>query len=199
MNEIKTLTKSKLDKIKNNPESSGLAYKLYGRSKNILDYTDKEISEMAFGIYLHKKTLLVDGDYFICLNDVIKIECELHDVSYIQKPTLETWKDNSCNAISNIRTFYIKDYFLITNNNKDPNFNRHKITRYLTRIGFLRHGRGKFRGYFSISNDYKTIQNGLFPKDLYHPIKRYINGLFFYDDYKISDFEVVSSIKFIAQ
>lgn len=197
MEKIKTINKTKLNKILKNPDASGLAYKKYGKSENIKDYSEREISEMVLGIYSHKKYLLVDGDYFVNLNEVKATECILEDVTYDKKPTLETFKDNTCNAISNIRTFYIKDYFLITEDSNGET-TKHKITKYLYKIGFLNSGRGKYNGLYSIANDYATIQQGLFPKDLYHPIKRYINGLFFSDDYRVSDFTVISSLKITA-
>lgn len=198
MEKIRTIEKSKISKVYKNPESSGLAYKIHGKSENINDYSEREINEMILGIYRSKKQLLVDGDYFVSLNDVIKTECILQDVTYYKKPTIATFKDNSCNIISNIRTFYIKDYFLIT---KDPiiGTTKHKITRYLFKVGFLNSGRGKYNGLYSISNDYKAILNGNAPKDLFHPIKRYINGLFFNDDYKISEFELTSPIKITSK
>ena len=198
MKKIKSIEKSRINKIYKYPESSGLAFKIYGKSQNINDYSEMEINEMILGIYKTQKFLLVDGDYFVNLEDVIKTECILQDVSYIKKPTLETFENNSCNVISNIRTFYIKDYFLIT---KNPNGEiiKHKITKFFHKIGFLNSGRGKYRGLYSIANDYKTILNGKFPKDLFHPIKRYINGLFFNDEYKIDDFEVITQFKIAAK
>lgn len=198
MEKIKSIEKSRINKIYKNPKSSGLAFKTYGKSQNINDYSEEEISEMILGIYKTHKFLLVDGDYFVNLEDVLKTECILQDVSYIKKPTLETFKDNSCNVISNIRTFYIKDYFLITKNTNGE-ITKHKITKYFHKIGFLNSGRGKYRGLYSIANNYKAILNGKFPKDLFHPIKKYINGLFFNDDYKITDFEVISQIKITAK
>lgn len=197
MEKIKKIEKSKINKVYNRPDQSGLMYKLYGKSVNIDDYSEREINEMLLGIYRDTKHLLVDGDYFVNLENVIKSECILQDVSYYKKPTLKTFKDNSINIISNIRTFYVKDYYIITNQTVGG-ITKHKITKYLHKIGFLNSGRGKYRGLFSIANDYQTLQGGNYPKDLFHPIKRYINSLFFSDDYKISDFEVVTSLTITA-
>lgn len=194
MEKIKKIEKSRIEKVYKNPDNTSLAYKSYGKYGNISDYSEREINEMILGIYRDKKYLLADGDYFVNLENVIKSECILQDVSYYKKPTLKTFKDNSCNLISNIRTFYVKDYYLITKE-QYGGITKHKITKYLYKIGFLNSGRGKYSGLFSISNDYKTMQGGKFPKDLFHPIKRYINGLFFNDDYKVSDFEVITSLK----
>lgn len=199
MENIKRVEKFKINKVYRYPEKSGLSYKNLGKSENINDYSESEINEMILGIYRAKKHLLVDGDYFVNLEDVIKTECTLRDVTYYKKPTIETFKDNSCNIISNIRTFYVKDYFLVTN---DPiiGITKHKITRFLFKIGVLKSGRGKYSGLYRISNDHKAIiLNVNAPKDLYHPIKKYINDLFFNDDYKISEFELTSPIKILSK
>lgn len=197
MEKLKTIPQYRINKVKTSPDQSGLTFKEHGKSSNINDYTDREISEMLFGIYRDKKILLVDGDYFINLADVVKSECILASVSYIKKPTLNDYRNNSHNTIDNIRTFFVEDYFLIT---KTPieGLTKHKITRYLNKIGSLTKGRGQNARHHSIANDYKSLQNG-YPKDLFHPIKRYINGLFFENDYKIADFEVTSNIHISAK
>ncbi|UTW66571.1 hypothetical protein KFE94_00225 [bacterium SCSIO 12643] len=187
------ISKTQINQIKNKPNESGLVFDKYGKSQNINDYSDREISEMALGIYKYSKNILVDGDYFVDLNKVINTKCQLEEVTYYKKPTLEDFKTNAHNSIGNIRTFYIKDYFLIT---EDEIFGlkEHRITKYLFKIGFLKNGRNKFRGLYSISNDYKTLILEKYPKDLFHPIKKYINGLFFLDEYYISNFVVESKI-----
>ena len=196
MEKIKLIPKFKLDRIREYPDQSNLKFKDFGKSPNINDYSDREIAEMVYGIYRFSRRLLIQ-DVFVDLEDVIKAECILKEVTYINKPTKESNKHNSHNVISNIRTFYVEDYFLIT---REPigGLTKHSITRFLQMIGVLIPGRGKFRGMSSISNDYKTLQGGIFPKDLFYPIKHYINGLFFNDDYKISDFEVISSFEITA-
>lgn len=196
MEKLKTIEKSRINRIYSSPEKSSLLYLDYGKSKNINDYSEREITEMLHGIYKHSRILIAE-DAIINLSDVKEAYCILADVSYIKKPTLENYKSNSHNTIDNIRTFYVKDYFLITED-KNGKKENHRITRYLHKIGFLRLGTGKHRGYYSISNSYKTLQGGQYPKDLFYPIKRYINGLFFNDDYKISKFSVVSPIEIIA-
>ncbi|GAA5084576.1 hypothetical protein GCM10023210_04530 [Chryseobacterium ginsengisoli] len=196
MEKLKPIVKSRINKAYDHPENNGLLYKKYGKYENIKDYSEREIIEMLYGIYKTSK-ILIASDTIINLNDVVESTCILADVSYIKKPTLEDYKVNSHNTIDNIRTFYIKDYFLITDD-KNGKRQEHRITDFLRKIGFLRVGRGKHIGYYSISNSYKTLQGGLYPKDLFYPIKRYINGLFFSDDYKISKFSVDSPIKIVA-
>lgn len=198
MEKIKELPKSIINKVRKNPDKSGLAFKKYGKSPNIQDYSDREITEMIHGIYKDFQIILVDGDYFIDLNDVIETICVLDDVTYYKKPTEKDFTNNAHNNIKNIRTFYVKDYILVTKNEVSKN-TKHKITNLLHKIGEIRQGRGIHYNQFSYPNDYKTLQSfrqGYFPKDLYHPIKRYINGLFFNDDYRISDFKVESKIRF---
>ena len=194
MEKLKTIQKSRINRVRNYPSESGLPFEKYGKSENIKDYTEREIMEMIFGIYKDSKNLLVDGDYFVDLTKVTATKCVLETVTYFKKPTLDDYKTNYHNRIDNIRTFYIKDYFLITDE-EIGGLKEHRITRYLHKIGFLNQGRNDFRGLYSIANDYRTLLFGKYPKDLFHPIKRYINGLFFNDDYKISDFIFESEIE----
>lgn len=199
MENIKSIDKSYINKVRNAPNKSGLVFEQFGRSPNIKDYTDREITEMIYGLYIDKKMILVDGDYFINLNKVVEIVCELDQATYFKKPTREDYKTNRHNEISNIRTFYVRNYWLITND-EVHGMKKHKITRLLCKIGAIRQGRNNFKKLFSISNDYVSFQKfkqGLYPKDLYHPIKRYINGLFFRDDYRISNFRVESEIELL--
>lgn len=193
MEKLKSTSKSRINKIRKFPADSCLAFEKYGKSEDIMDYTEREISEMMLGIYKYTRTLLVD-DCFLDLTKVTKTKCVLERVTYYKKPNLEDYKTNSHNSINNIRTFYVKDYFLITDE-KFFGTREHKITRYLHKIGFLRQGRNEFRGLYGIANEYKTLMLGEYPKDLFHPIKRYINGLFFNDDYRISEFVLDSEIK----
>jgi len=195
MSLLKTKPKALIDKARRNP--NGIKFEEYGKSKEIYDYSENEISEMLFGVYTHKGMLLVDGDYFIDMNNVFQVVCELENVTYDKKPSLEDLKTNSHNTIDNIKTFYLKNYYLITKD-KFGGETKHRITRFLCKIGVIRQGRNNFRGLYSIGNSYKTVQayNGKkYPKDLFHPIKFYINGLFFVDQYKITDFIVKSEIR----
>lgn len=187
MEKLKPIKKSRIDRIKYSPSKSGLAYKDYGRSENILDYSDREISEMIYGIYKDSKNLLVDDDYFVDLTKVTATKCILGTVTYFKKPNTNDYKTNNHNQIDNIRTFYIKDYFLITDQYIFGN-KEHRITRYLHKIGCLKQGRNRFKDFYRVSPYHRTLLYGKYPKDLYHPIKRYINGLFFNDDYRIREF-----------
>lgn len=197
MGNIKNLSVVEIRRIKSKPELSGLAFKQFGRYPDINSYNSREITEMSIGIYTHSKVLLVDGDYFLDLKLVSGCKCILADVSYVKTPVFRDINDNSHNRIGNIRTYYVKDYFLTTEHPVSGN-TEHRITRYLFRTKHLRKGRGRFSTLFSISNDYKAFQSfkgGDYPKDLFHPIKRGVNGMFFDDDYFISNFRVESSIK----
>jgi hypothetical protein len=198
MENLKNIDTNFINKVRNAPSKSGLLFEKYGKSSNINNYSDREIIEMVYGLYIDKKMLLVDSDYFIDLNNVTEVICELDQATYFTKPTREDYKTNRHNTISNIRTYYVRNYWLITNL-EVHGMKKHKITRLLYKIGAIKQGRNNFKELYSISNDYLVFQKfkqGLFPKDLYHPIKRFINGLFFQDDYKISNFKVDSDIKF---
>lgn len=201
MEKLKKIDKSYLNKVRNAPNKSGLVFDQYGKSPNINDYTDREITEMVYGLYIDKKMLLVDGDYFIDLDDVVEVICELDQASYFKKPTREDYKTNRHNVISNIRTFYIRSYWLVTKEEVHGE-KKHKITRLLFKIGAIRQGRNKLNKLYSVSNDYSVFQKfkqGLYPKDLYHPIKIFINELFYQDEYKISNFKVESKIELLKR
>lgn len=192
---IKPISTTLINRIRRSPMEFGLTYLDLDA---MYKYTDYEITEMYYGIDKKNKRLFVDEKYFVSLSEVDETLCELVDVSYIKKPTKADLETNRHNSLKNIKTFYIKDYFLITNHEISGNY-MHKITNYLLEIGAINKGRNQFSDFYSISNDYQTLQKfktGLYPKDLYHPIKRYVNGLFFNDDYKINAFEVKSDITF---
>jgi hypothetical protein len=197
---IKKVRKEIINRIRKNPENSNLRFKDFGKSTDIKEYSDDEISEMFHGIYKSKDHLMVldDNDIFIDLNDVIKTGCTLEKVSFFRKSTNRELLNITPFTIQTIRTFYVKDYFLITAN-KVNGSNRHIISHFLRKTGAIKTGRGQFARLFSIGNYYMDLQKfkaGKFPKDLYIPIKTHINQLFFRDDYRINDFVVESEIKF---
>lgn len=194
----KKIPKANINKIRYSKfRNDGLAYKEFGEHNDIQNYTDEEITQMFYGMYPFKKMLLVDGDYFIKLTDIIEIVCVLEKVTYYKAPTHEDFKTNAHNRISNIRTFYIKDYFLITQNEVNGTL-KHKITNFLHKVGELRRGRGEFSGLFSYKNQWKILysfKQGYYSRDLFQPIKIYINDLFFSDGYYLSNFKVESNFK----
>jgi len=197
---VKKVRKEVINRIRKNPENSNLRFKEFGKSNDIKEYSDEEISEMYHGIYRSKDHLMVlgDDDIFINLNDVIKTGCTLEKVSYFGKSTNRELIGITPNTIQTIRTFYVKDYFLITAN-KVNGSNRHFISHFLWKTGAIKTGRGQFARLFSIGNYYMDLQKfkeGKFPKDLYIPIKTHINQLFFRDDYRINDFVVESEFRF---
>lgn len=89
MEELKKIQKSKINRVVNFPTESGLAFEKYGKSLNIKDYSEREISEMIFGIYKDTKNLLVDGDYFVDLTKVTATKCVLETVTYFKKTKFE--------------------------------------------------------------------------------------------------------------
>jgi hypothetical protein len=138
MEKLKNIAKSRINKIRNSKTESGLAFKKFGKSENIKDYTEREITEMIFGIYKDTKNLLLD-DCFLDLTKVTSAKCVLENVTYYKKPNMDDYKTNYHNRIDNIRTFYVKNYFLITEE-KINGTKEHNITRYLHKIGFLNLG-----------------------------------------------------------
>lgn len=178
--------------VYNSPEKWGLKYKEYGKSENIKDYSEVEVSEMLKGVYSKSGYLLVDGNYFINVKDVIQAGCTWETV------TSNIKLDSSQPIpINQIRTFYVRNYYLITKDCVNGT-NKHFINSYLSKIKIIHPGRGRFKGLYSISNSYVCVQSfghGYVPKDLFHPIKFYINGVFFNDQYRISDFVVDSELQ----
>ena len=147
---------------------------------------------------MNKEKFLTDGDYSINLNSVKAAYCTLEKVTYVKKPTQEDYKTDRHNIISNIRTFYIRNYFLVTENPEFNDTTEHDITKYLLRAGAFRKGSKNFKELYSIANKYIALQKfekGSFPKDLFYPIKQFINVAFFEDDYNIGDFYVKSKIE----
>jgi|AntRauTorckE5430_2_1112549.scaffolds.fasta_scaffold12196_1 hypothetical protein len=195
---IKELPPSEIRKIYTFPEKSGLAFKKHGKSDNIKDYSPYEISCMRYGIYEPTQKLLTDGDIFIDVNSISKVICKLDNVSYLRKPNKSDYETNKHNYIGNIRTFYVKEYLLETKDKFDT-FSQFKITRLLANIKAINRGRGNNAKLYSVSNSYKSLQkfgNQTIPKDLFYPIKIYINDLFFQDSYRISNFNLESHINF---
>lgn len=189
---IKLAGQSIIKSVYKHPENWGLMYKEYGKSENIKDYSEEEVSEMLKGVYSKSGYLLVDGDYFINVNDVIQCGCTLKTI------TSNTRLDLSKPIpIKKIRTFYVENYYLITRNSVNGN-NKHFINSYLSKIRIINPGRGRFRGLYSLPNYYMCVQSfghGYVPKDLFHPIKFYFNGVFWGDQYRISDFLVDTELK----
>lgn len=104
---IKLAGQSIIKSVYKHPENWGLMYKEYGKSENIKDYSEEEVSEMLKGVYSKSGYLLVDGDYFINVNDVIQCGCTLKTI------TSNTRLDLSKPIpIKKIRTFYVENYYL---------------------------------------------------------------------------------------
>ena len=194
MEKIRTFQQYELNKIRKNVKDSGLQFEKFGRSSNIMDYSDREINEMILGIYKDSKHLLVDGDYFIDVSTVQKASCILTDISYSRRIKPDK---TAPIKLKDIRNFYIEDYFVETSEKFSDSY-QHRITGYLKKIGGISLGKGKYSHSYSIPNDFKTFYRGM-PLVLFYPIQHYINGLFFADVYNVATFEVVSNIKIIEE
>lgn len=184
-----------IKRVYEHPENFGLKYKEFGKSDNIKDYSVEEISKMLCGVYTDTGYLLVDGDYFINVNEVIQAGCTLEDVT--TKVKLDLSKPI---PINQIQTFYIKNYYLITQSITGGT-NKHYISSFLFKKAKMIYlGRCRFKGLYRISNSYKCLQvfgNTYLPKDLFYPIKLAVNDVFFHDHYRIDDFIVDSKLTII--
>ncbi|WP_294733540.1 hypothetical protein [uncultured Flavobacterium sp.] len=196
MNFLKTKSQKIIDSVRNNPDKFGLKFREFGKSTNIRDYSDDDINEMLYGVYKKNKILLVDDDYFIEVNNVKQVICELEYVTYKKKPSSEEINNNIHNSIKNIRTFYVSNYFIIT----EKEFNqktKHKISGFLSKQKIINKGRNQFSEFYGCKNcteNFKWLNGKKYPKDLFHPIKLHINKLFFNDGNYITNFIVKSKI-----
>lgn len=189
---LKLARPSVIKRVYSNPEKCGLRYKDYGKSENIKDYSKEEISDMLKGVYSEKGYLLTDGDYFINVNDVIQAGCTLKTVTSPRRLNLALPI-----SVDDVRTFYVKDYYLITRNDSSGP-NKHFINSYLVKAKAVRIGHWRYRYFFGIANTDKSMQTlnqNNIPQSLFNPIKKYINELFFGDSYKIKDFIVDSELQ----
>lgn len=180
-----------IDSAKINPAPYLKNFRKFGMSTNIHDYSREEMSEIVNGVYRKKKLLLTQGDYFVDLNDVVATECVLHDVKhfvYYKKPPVKGYQNDLHKSLKSIQSFLVKHYYLITENEVYGS-RKHEISELLHKVNLIRRIPGEHPRYYSVKNDYQILVNG-YPKDLFHPIKRFINGYFFDDDYRISDFSV---------
>lgn len=158
--------------------------------------TDQEIAEMSYGFFRDKKAMLT-GDYFLDMNKVVGAYCTLQDVSYIKPPTQSDYETHSHKIIDNIRTFFFKDYFLLTDELINGEIS-HRITNNLLSAGAIHKGNASHRGLNRVFNKNKSFQKykaGYFPTDLFDPIKLYVNEFFFEDSYWINDFYLKTGIE----
>ena len=196
MDYVNLASEKTLRAVRKNPMNFGLRYKEYGHSASILDYSDEKITEMLLGVYTDTKHLLVDGDYFIDMKDVIRTGCISEDVSYKKKPALNVDRAENY-SINNIQYFYVKGYFLITKNEVNGR-KKHFINSYLLKTKAIRPSRGKHEGLYCIKNErqfLQTFKDVDLPKELFRVIQFFINSTFFRDQYKIREFMVESETK----
>ncbi|WFB62109.1 hypothetical protein PZ892_10490 [Sphingobacterium sp. WM] len=162
----------------------------FGMSDDPKNYSEEELLEIVNGIYRKKKKLLVRGDYFIDVDDIVSTECDLARVTYKKgKLSSKDYENGYHKSLRNISNFHINDYFVITKS-EYVGKNKHNITKHLFNTGLISRSRGKYPKVFAVKNDYESLQNNKFPKDLFHPIKRFINRYFFDNDYHFPDFKV---------
>lgn len=198
---MKKHTSNKINSLRTNAAKLGWRFKEYGKSNSINDYSNSEILEMERGIYSSSKMLLVDGDYFINMNDVTEIICQVEDVSLSKKIKVTEINGKAQHAIRSIRSFYVKNYILKTISTYEGKI-EHGISRFLVNAGAIIRGRGKFTHLYCVVNQTQEIQSfeqGMFPKDLFFPIKFDINRPFFGNQYRLSNFRVESKDAFILQ
>ncbi len=55
MEQIRKIPQTQIKKVRNSPQTSGLAFQKYGKHSDINKYSDSEITEMLYGIYQYSK------------------------------------------------------------------------------------------------------------------------------------------------
>jgi len=162
-----------------------------------LDYINqisKEDLNTNISLYTKQESLLVDGNYFINVKDVIQTGCTLETIDSTKKidPTQPI-------IVTDIKTYFFKDYYVITKDSTNRTI-KHTINSYLTKKKVLHLNKTRFSGLYGLKNNdtqFINFTNGIFPKILFHPIKFYFNRIFFYDQYYISDFIVDTNLRII--
>lgn len=192
---IKLIDKQLINKIKYKKEDNKLLFGLFGKYDSVSQYTDEEISEMYYGIYKDRKILVSDDGEIVEMNKISSGCCKLSGITYIDS---KDRKSNMNINISQVKAFKIEDYFL-EESDIIGNIHQYKISELLSKLGALKKMKSEFGNYYCIQNSYKELQSFnkcLIPKDLYQPIKLYINGLFFNDHYYIDNFRIESRFIF---
>ena len=189
---FKPLPKSRLADLRKDPSWDIPFYKELGRTPDIHEYTDQEITEMYKGAVRHSGMLLTGGDYLIRLEDVKRAVCVIQSVKFHEKPTVKEAGMPWLFQAGNIRSYYIHNYFLYT---KKPvsHFNRHSIGSFLAKYGVLGRAKGMTSHLYWLRNDNPSLEifkAGPAPAALYEPINLAINRFFFNQDRFIDDFSV---------
>ena len=198
MTSFKPLKQNLINSIRYSQKPDGIFLEKFARTTNAAEYSDQEITEMYIGFFKDKKFLLTDSDEMINLDKVKSAYCILEEVTYVKKPNRKDYETNKHNHISNIRTFYIKNYFLVTEDKSEYGNNHHEITRRLLKAGAFQQSGANFRWNYKIPNRDQSLQKfkqGEYPTDLFYPIKYFINEYFFEDAYKVDDFHVETPFK----
>ncbi|MFD1769776.1 hypothetical protein [Sphingobacterium suaedae] len=79
-----------------------------------MDYADREITEMAFGIYRESMFLRVDLGYVIDITKVTGAGCVLSDVSHLRRPKMVQPGERTQQHIRDKRAYFVESYYLET-------------------------------------------------------------------------------------
>ncbi len=153
--------------------------------------TFHDIWKQCLGIDFERETLRTDNGDIIAMNRIVAAFCTLKKVTSNPKYTINEV------SIKHIRTFYMENYFVETaTDNEHQRKVAYPISLLLYKLNLIHKGRKPFHEWYYISNRYQHLQNfqrGLFPKDLFYPIKL-LNGMLYGDEYHVRNFQVQGDI-----
>lgn len=157
------------------------------------DYTITwhDIWTQCIGIDFEKGTLRADNGKSIAMNMIVSAFCTLKKVTSTPKQTTHEV------SVKQIQTFYTENYCVETEtDNEHQKSDAYPINLLLYKLNLIHKGRKPFHEWYRISNDSQRLQrfqHGLFPKDLFYPIKR-LNGMLYGDEYHVDNFYVQGDI-----
>lgn len=190
---IQLINKSLINKIRDVGGKDILLFEISEKydfeSDSYEKYDDQEISLMYYGAYVDRKLLISDEGKIININKVKSIYCDIAEIKSIKNVDIDD-KFNIINILD-VKSFYINSY-IIEEIDWNGNIIQHNISRFLANIGAIKKD-PKSMKYYIIQNNSRELQqfnNILLPKDIFFPIKFYINGLFYNDHYYFSDFKI---------
>jgi hypothetical protein len=197
MIKISPLKPHLINKIRENPLKQGIVLQ-HALVDDIMVYSESQLAEMYNGIYKSKKIIKVDDGSFIELSNIIEVLCDCENVLMSSRYLTVNEYKQFIFKVKHIKTFHVNDYYLVTKGKRNER-KMHKITDWLCKVGGFQKSKFKNKTTFSIPNYFDSMlefESIKIPKALYEPINLYINNMFFNQDDYISDFKVLSKLKF---
>lgn len=160
-------------------------------------FTHAEFWKIHLGLDLRRKEIDFREGYSIEFKDIIAWGCNLTGI----RPDSGKKQLPLKQFVDDIKTYYVSEYFLQTSK-EVAGKKLHPIGELLFKIGLINKAKGKYEGQYLISSYYLSIQSfhsGIFPKDLFYPVKQLCGYLFNGDQYRVRDFWVKDELKILPK